>query len=66
MITRMYYTCPQCILQSKQLFLGARKLSSLSNEVFETDCTLGLDRISEKYEHYILLGDFNFDILDKS
>ena len=41
-------------------------MHTLSDEVFETDCTLGLDRISEKYEHYILLGDLNFDMLDKS
>ena len=34
--------------------------------MFENDCTLGLDRISEKYEHFNLLGDLNFDMLDKS
>ena len=50
----------------KWLFLGAYKPPSISDESFETDCTLGLDRISEKYEHYILLGDLNFDMLDKS
>ena len=50
----------------KWLFLGAYKPPSLSDEVFENDCTLGLDRISEKYEHFILLGDLNFDMLDKS
>ena len=50
----------------KWLFLGAYKPPSLSIEVFENDCTLGLDRISEKYEHFILLGDLNFDMLDKS
>ena len=39
--------------------LGAYKPQSLSDEVFENDCTLGLDRISEKSEHFILLGDLN-------
>ena len=48
------------------LCLGAYKPPSISDESFETDCTLGLDRISEKYEHYILLGELNFDMLDKS
>ena len=50
----------------KWIFLGAYKPPSISDESFETDCTLGLDRISEKYEHYILLDDLNFDMLDKS
>ena len=48
------------------LCLGAYKPPSISDESFETDCTLGLDRISEKYEHHILLGELNFDMLDKS
>ena len=33
----------------KWLFLCAYKPPSLYDEVFENDCTLGLDRISEKY-----------------
>ena len=36
----------------------------MSDELFEQDCTLGLDKISEKYEHFILLGDLNFNMLD--
>ena len=34
------------------------------DELFEQDCTLGLDKISEKYEHFILLGDLNFKMLN--
>ena len=36
----------------------------MSDELFEQDCTLGLDKISKKYEHFILLGDLNFNMLD--
>ena len=43
---------------------GAYKLPSMSDELFEQDCTLGLDKISEKYEHFILLGDLNFNMLN--
>ena len=36
----------------------------MSDELFEMVCTLGVDKISEKYENFILLGDLNFDMLD--
>ena len=36
----------------------------MSDELFEQDCTLGLDKISEKYERFILLGDLNFNMLN--
>ena len=41
------------------LMSGADKPPSMSDELFEQDCTLGLDKISKNYEHFILLGDFN-------
>ena len=39
----------------KWLFLDAYKPSSLSGKMFETDCSLGLDKIRDKYRHNILL-----------
>ena len=36
----------------------------MSYELFEQDCTLGLDKIIEKYEHFILLGDLSFNMLN--
>lgn len=51
---------------TKWLLFGAYKPSSMSDELFETDCTLGLDILSEKYERNILLGDLNFDMLNTS
>ena len=38
----------------------------MSDEIFETDCALGIDKVSKKSEHYILPRDLNFDMLDKS
>ena len=49
----------------KWLISGAYKPLSMSDELSEMFCTLGIDKISEKYEHFILLGDLNFDILDR-
>ena len=49
---------------NKWLLSGAYKPPSMSDELFEQDCTLRLDKISEKYEHFILLGDLNFNMLD--
>ena len=49
---------------TKWLFIEAYKPPSMSDELFETDCTLGLDKIS-KYKRYILLGDLNYDMLNK-
>ena len=49
---------------NKWLLSGAYKPPSMSDELFEQDCTLGLDKISEKYEHFVLLGDLNFNMLD--
>ena len=37
----------------------------MTDGTFEADITLGLDKISEKY-NYIILGDLNFDMLEKS
>ena len=31
-----------------------------------TSITLGLDKISEKYDNYLVLGELNFDMLEKS
>ena len=33
---------------------------------FEADITIGLDNISEIYDNYVVLGDLNFDMLEKS
>ena len=43
---------------------GAYKPPSLSDELFDQDCTMVMDKISEQYEHFILLGDLNFNMLD--
>ena len=40
------------------------KPPSMSDELFDQDCTLVMDKISEQYEHFILLGDLNFNMLD--
>ena len=48
-------------LNGNELLLsGAYKPPSMSDELFEQDCTLGLDKIGEKYEHFILLGDLKW------
>ena len=51
---------------SKWLFIGAYKPPSMTGELFEADITIGLDKISEKYDNYVILGDLNFDMLEKS
>ena len=38
----------------------------MTDEHFKTDITLGLDKISEKYDNYVVLGDLNFDMVEKS
>ena len=35
----------------------------MTDEIFENDCSLTLDKISTKYDNYILLGDLYFDML---
>ena len=50
---------------SKLLICGAYKPPSMTDQIFENDCSMTLDKISTKYEHYILLGDLNFDMLCK-
>ena len=74
MVERLFLVVPQGCLQfvivvfpdhTHLLFLsGAYNHPSMSDELFEQDCTLGLDKISEKYEHFILLGDLNFNMLN--
>ena len=49
----------------KWLISGAYKPPPMSDELFEMDCTSGIDKISEKYENFILLGYLNFDMLDR-
>ena len=44
----------------KWLFIGAYKHPSMTGELFETDISLGLDKISEKYDNYVVLGGFEF------
>ena len=39
----------------KWLFIGAYKPPFMTGELFETDITLGLDKISEKYDNYVVL-----------
>ena len=41
----------------------AYKPPSMTDDMFENDCSLTLDKISSKYDNYILLGDLNFDML---
>ena len=48
---------------SKILICGAYKPPSMTDDMFENDCSLTLDKISSKYDNYILLGDLNFDML---
>ena len=48
---------------SKILICGAYKPPSMTDNIFENDCSLTLDKISSKYDNYILLGDLNFDML---
>ena len=48
---------------SKILICGAYKPPSITDDMFENDCSLTLDKISSKYDNYILLGDLNFDML---
>ena len=43
---------------------GAYKPPSMSDELFEQDCSFGMGKTSEKYEDFILLGDLNFNMLD--
>ena len=44
----------------------AYKPQSMTDELLETDMTLGLDKISEKYDNYVVLVDLNLDMLEKS
>ena len=39
---------------------------SLTHLLTYTPKSLGLDKISEKYDNYVVLGDLNFDMLEKS
>ena len=38
----------------------------MTDELFEADITIGLDNIGEIYDNYVVLGDLNFDMLEKS
>ena len=38
----------------------------MTDELFETDITLGIDKISEHYDIYLVLGDLNFGMLKLS
>lgn len=46
--------------------MGAYKPPSMTNETFKNGMSPVLDRISEKYENHVIMGDLNFDMLDKS
>ena len=48
----------------KWLLSGAYKPPLMSGELFKQDGTEGLDKISEKYEHFIFPGYLNFNILN--
>ena len=52
-------------LKGRKCLLGSYKSPSLADDIFEMDCTVCMDEISEKYENFILLGDLNVDKLDR-
>ena len=35
----------------------------MTGELFETEMTLGIDKVSENYNNNVVLGDLNFDML---
>ena len=47
-------------------FLWAYEPPYMTDECFETDINLGLYRISEEYNNYVVLWDLNYDMLEKS
>ncbi|VDI69629.1 Hypothetical predicted protein [Mytilus galloprovincialis] len=52
----------------KWFFCGIYKPPSMSDDHFSTDCTKTIDKIISKYDNYIFIGDFNYNMLncDKS
>lgn len=53
----------ECTVQGRKwAFIGAYKPPSLRDDVFLDNATIGLDRISTKFDNILLLGDLNFDL----
>ena len=50
----------------KWLFSGAYKPPSLSNDIFQEDLSSTIDKLYDKYDKYVLLGDLNCDMLDSN
>jgi exonuclease III len=48
----------------KWFFGGVYKPPSMSNEHFYTDFGQRVDKMISKYDKYILIGDFNYDMLN--
>lgn len=54
------------INDKKWLIMGAYKPPSIKNDDFSFRFSQNLDKIIVNYDNYIVLGDFNFDILNMS
>ncbi|KAK3091810.1 hypothetical protein FSP39_022788 [Pinctada imbricata] len=52
--------------KDKLFILGSYRPPSMKDEVFLQDSTSTLDKISSKYDNFIIMGDLNYDLNDES
>ena len=50
----------------KWLFIGAYKPLNMNDRKFHDDFTMTCDKISKKYDNFMILGDMNFNMLDNN
>jgi hypothetical protein len=50
--------------RKKWLICGSYKPPSLCNEMFLEDCSITLDKSMKTYEHIVIIGDLNYNLLD--
>ena len=50
----------------KWLICGSYKPPSLNNNTFQDNCDLTLDKAFNKYDNIMIIGDLNFNMLEKT
>ena len=50
----------------KWLICGSYKPPSLNNNIFQENCDLTLDKAFNKYDNIMIIGDLNFNMLEKT
>ncbi|XP_069140974.1 uncharacterized protein [Argopecten irradians] len=57
----------ECSIQKRKwAFIGTYKPPSMHDNDFMNDAVLSIDRVSTKYDNFMILGDLNFDCLNEN